>query len=78
MSRKAERNLRPVVGDSIVAENASWSFRGSVSENFTDHVRKSVPLYEEGHDLVCKVSDFFLQDGSLCYELGVSTGALIQ
>jgi tRNA (cmo5U34)-methyltransferase len=34
-------------------------------------------LYAEGHDLVCRISDFFLADGSLCYELGCSTGALL-
>ena len=66
------------VGESISAGNASWSFSGEVSTTFSDHVKRSVPLYETGHDLVCKVSDYFLQDGSVCYELGVSTGALIR
>lgn len=66
------------VGESIVAENASWTFSGDVSAAFTEHVRRSVPLYDIGHDLVCKIGDYFLQDGSVCYELGVSTGSLIQ
>jgi tRNA (cmo5U34)-methyltransferase len=39
------------VGDGIVTENASWSFAG-IGETFTDHVRRSVPLYDEGHDLM--------------------------
>lgn len=64
------------VGESIVAKSASWMFGGDVAKSFTEHVRRSVPLYEEGHDLVCKVSDFFIQDNSVCYELGVSTGVL--
>lgn len=63
-------------GDSIQAANAGWSFGGDVSENFDAHVEKSVPFYHEGHDLVVKLSDFFLNDGSMCYELGCSTGAL--
>ena len=63
-------------GDSIKARNSSWSFGGDVSEHFDAHVEKSVPLYHEGHDLVAKLSDFFLNDGSTCYELGCSTGAL--
>lgn len=66
------------VGENIVADNASWTFGGNVAETFTDHVRRSVPLYEVGHDLVCKVSDYFIQDGSVAYELGVSTGALMK
>jgi tRNA (cmo5U34)-methyltransferase len=34
-------------------------------------------LYEEGHDLICALSDFFVQDTSVCYELGSSTGILL-
>lgn len=66
-----------VVGDGIVANNAGWTFSKDVAKNFTDHVRKSVPLYTEGHDLVCALSDFFVQDSTICYELGASTGAMI-
>jgi len=62
------------VGDKIIAQNAKWSFGGEVSATFDEHVRKSVPLYAIGHDLLAKVSDFFLHDGSVCYDLGCSTG----
>lgn len=64
--------------DSIRVENASWSFDGEVSEYFDAHVEKSVPLYHQGHDLICQVSDFFLNDGSLCYEIGCSTAMLLK
>lgn len=72
-------NKKPVglVGENIVAGNASWTFGGDVAKSFTDHVRRSVPLYDVGHDLTCKVSDYFIQDNSVAYELGVSTGALL-
>ncbi|MFC1704055.1 methyltransferase domain-containing protein [Candidatus Omnitrophota bacterium] len=63
-------------GDSIIAENANWTFAGEVSKHFDKHVERSVPLYHEGHDLIAKVSDFFLGNGSFCYEFGCSTGAL--
>ena len=62
-------------GDSIESANASWSFGGKVSKQFDDHVTKSVPLYNEGHDLILKLSDYFLHDDSICYDLGCSTGA---
>ncbi len=65
-----------IVGDGLTAENANWSFSGEVSKNFDQHISRSVPLYHEGHDLVCKISDFFLRPDSLCYELGCSTGTL--
>jgi tRNA (cmo5U34)-methyltransferase len=66
------------VGDSIIAGNASWSFSGDVPLNFDEHMRKSVPLYRESHDLIAGISDFFLYDGAVAYELGCSTGALTQ
>jgi tRNA (cmo5U34)-methyltransferase len=65
-----------LVGDTIVAGNANWSFGGEVSKTFDSHVAKSVPLYREGHELVTQISDFFLYNGALAYELGCSTGEL--
>jgi len=65
------------VGEKILAENSNWSFKGKVADNFTNHIKKSVPLYEQGHDLICRISDFFLPNNSICYELGVSNGNLI-
>ena len=64
------------VGDGIDAGNARWSFKGNVAKTFDSHVRRSVPLYDEGHDIVIELSHFFLEDGSICYELGSSTGEL--
>ena len=67
---------KKMVGDSIVSENAHWTFGGNVHETFDDHVSKSVPLYSAGHDLAAMASDFFLREDSLCYDLGCSTGQL--
>lgn len=64
------------VGQNIETDRASWTFDGGVADTFVDHVRQSVPLYDEGHDLVCQISDYFVHDDSVCYELGVSTGQL--
>lgn len=65
------------VGDGIEAARANWSFEGTVAETFVEHVRRSVPFYDVGHDLVCQVSDFFCHPDSVCYEIGVSTGQLL-
>lgn len=59
----------------IDAVNAGWSF-DNIADAFDDHVRKSVPLYDVGHDLICQVGDFFLPSNATVVELGVSTGAL--
>jgi tRNA (cmo5U34)-methyltransferase len=66
------------IGDNIIAENASWNFKGVVAQNFDEHIQKSVPLYALGHQLIAQLSDFFLSDGSLCYDLGCATGSLLQ
>lgn len=67
----------PLVDKKITAENAGWAFEGIAGE-FDEHVRKSVPLYNEGHSLVCKLSDFFLPSEATVTELGTSTGVLAE
>ena len=66
------------VGDEIKTSNANWRFNEDVVNGFDSHVSKSVPFYEEGHDLVKKISDFFISDNSICYEIGCSTGSLLK
>ena len=64
------------VGDNIKSTVGAFNFSGNVHKNFEKHVRKSVPFYEEGHDLICKLSSFFLVNKSVIYDLGCSTGKL--
>jgi tRNA (cmo5U34)-methyltransferase len=66
------------VGHEISAPNAGWTFGNDVAETFVEHIRQSVPLYEEGHKLICQLSDFFVQSDSVVYEIGTSTGELIR
>ena len=47
------------VVDCIVARNSGWSFQGAVVDTFSDLVRRSVPLYDAGHRLICKLSVFY-------------------
>lgn len=63
------------VGEGIAAGSARWSFDG-ISGSFSDHVRRSVPLYDEGHDLTCRMSDYFVGNDSVVYDIGTSTGVL--
>ena len=64
------------VGDSINAKNAKWSFDGEVVNYFENHISRSVPFYKEGHDLILEISDYFIKQDSITYELGCSTGIL--
>ena len=65
------------VGDGIAAGPGNWTFGGDVAGSFDSHVSKSVPLYVEGHELICNLSDYFVKNDSVVYELGCSTGTLI-
>ena len=65
-----------IAGDNIKADRGNWSFKGVTVKNFDNHVKKSVPLYDEGHDLICDISDFFVNESSMVYEIGCSTGTL--
>ena len=66
------------VGDGLNAKNAQWSFGGDTHKTFDAHVSKSVPFYNDGHCIIEEVSDFFLSDGSLVYDIGCSTGTLLE
>lgn len=68
-------NLRAHVGDGIKARNGSWDFAKS-ARNFNKHVKRSVPLYELGHEYIAQLSSFFLRNGANVYEIGCSTGEL--
>lgn len=56
--------------------NAGWSF-DNIGASFDEHIRKSIPLYREGHELICYYSDFFLKDDSVVYDIGCSTGQML-
>ncbi|HWR59873.1 MAG TPA: hypothetical protein VN328_13380, partial [Thermodesulfovibrionales bacterium] len=76
MSKDQQSEKEKSLGDSISAENARWTFGGGIAEHFDSHIRRSVPFYQDGHDLILKLSDFFIYNGSLVYDLGCSTGSL--
>jgi tRNA (cmo5U34)-methyltransferase len=64
------------VDKNINQHNAGWSF-DNISEDFDAHIQRSIPLYENGHRLVCHYSDFFLKADSLVYDIGCSTGQML-
>ena len=58
----------------IDALNASWTF-DNIADDFEAHVSKSVPSMLPPMSLYAPL-DYFLEDDSLIYELGCSTGLL--
>ena len=63
-------------GDNIITKRGNWKFDKNVSKNFVNHITRSVPGYADGHNLICQLSDFFLYENSICYEIGSSTAEL--
>ena len=71
------RNKEGLVDDLITSIPGEWKFDEQVSQHFDTHVRKSVPLYEEVQKAVIEISEWFIRDNSVGYDLGSSTGETI-
>ncbi len=63
-------------GDGLVVAKGAWQFDDAVPGVFDTHISKSIPEYEEGHDLIVKLIQSSMQNSGRCYELGCSTGTL--
>ena len=66
----------PKVDDAINAENGSWSFAANDPLVLSNHMRKSIPDYDQGHSLILEISEFFVKQESIIYDIGCSNGEL--
>ena len=66
----------PKVDDAINAENGSWSFAANDPLILSNHMRKSIPDYDQGHSLILEISEFFVKQESIIYDIGCSNGEL--
>jgi tRNA (cmo5U34)-methyltransferase len=64
-------------GDGIKSSTAEWKFSTEVAKNFNNHVIKSVPYYQETHQLAVEISDWFVHENCKVYDIGCATGTLI-
>ncbi len=55
-------------------EGTDWKFNKNVSNQFDKHVRQSIPHYEDIQKYICTLSEWFIKNDSLIYDLGCSTG----
>ena len=56
-------------------DTGSWEFTPEVAGVFPEHVRASVPFYDEIQDLVAEAADWLVPAGGLVADLGAATGA---
>lgn len=71
---KAQANL---VDKHLSASIGGFTFDEKVAQYFDDHVRKSVPMYDEIQRMILEMSDWFIQPNSWVYDLGCATGETI-
>ncbi len=69
------------VGNGIIVHK-KWVFDENVSKKFDVHIKKSIPLYEIGHDIILDCLEIFLANINknkkiIISDLGCSTGLLI-
>lgn len=72
------KNRKKLAGDKIETTGSNWKFDKSVVKVFDKHISSSVPLYDKAHDLIVKMSDYFIKDDSNIIDIGSSTGTLIK
>lgn len=58
-------------------KRSSWAFNQQVTDEFEQHVRKSLPFYDRLQDMVVSISDYFVSDHEVVYDLGCATGETI-
>ena len=73
MEKRADR-----VDDLITAVPGNWKFDEQVAKSFHSHVRKSIPLYDNIQGMVVELSEWFVRDGSVLYDIGSSDGETIK
>lgn len=72
----ADGDARPDVAEGFTT--GGWEFTKEVAYVFPEHVRASVPHYEEIQKLVAEVADWTLPAGGVYADLGASTGETLK
>ena len=75
-SHPEQKNIG-AVDATISAVTGEWKFNHQVAENFDTHVEKSVPYYHEIQRMIVEMSEWFVGDYSVIYDIGSSTGETI-
>ena len=69
--------MKKKIDKKIIHISNSWSFNKNVSDRFDLHVKQSIPFYDEIIKTIAGLSEFFMKEDSIIYDLGCSTGNII-
>ena len=64
--------------DTLSLVEKTWRFDDKVALKFDTHVNQSIPHYLDLQSYTVKLSERFLKDNTLVYDLGCSTGETIK
>ncbi len=59
-------------------EHGAWNFNELEPHAFQAHIESSIPGYCDGHRYITYLSDYFVGNDSLIYDLGCSSGYLLE
>lgn len=59
-------------------QNSNWKFDETVVPVFDEHVKQSVPMYDEIHRLITDIAGWYVKDGVNVYDVGTSTGKVLK
>tara|TARA_B100001093_G_C26677537_1_gene948973 strand:+ start:219 stop:935 length:717 start_codon:yes stop_codon:yes gene_type:complete len=65
------------MSDKLNLIGKTWKFDDKVSKNFDQHVNQSIPHYADLQKYLVQLSEWFLKENSIVYDLGCSTGETI-
>ena len=68
-----EREMK--VDRELAVREGAWSFDG-IEDNFEKHIVRSIPHYLDWQHLICRLSDYFMTNDTLVYDIGTATGVL--
>jgi len=69
--------VKKKVDNNISMVTSGWSF-ANIEKKFDNHIKKSIPYYEDIHNITIKISEFFNIDHSIFLDIGCSTGTLLK
>ena len=74
----ADVSITKSVDKLLTAVPGNWKFDENISAGFDDHVRKSVPFYDEIQKQILSISQWFVNEKTGVCDIGCSTGETLK